>query len=621
MTKPRRRRLRWATLMVYALVASCSWTAQAQAEPPRATDASAAVRAAPAGPTVTAADSGGDPEAFRYTVVVDAPADLRALVSATVGLIRWQSFEDMTSPLFDRLAREAIGDSNNAAASLGWFSAHTDINVDTSTIPAKVTLRIATGEPTRIHAVDVQVSGPAASDTPLGTDAIALLRDDWLLPAGDVFAQRRWDEAKARAVAILAGAGYPATQVTSSEAAIDPATREGELSMTLASGPLFHFGDLVIEGLKKYPPSLVRNFSTIEPGQRYDARTLEQMVRRLNASGYFSSVHATIDAKPENAAAAPVAVAVIEAPTRHVEFGIGYSTDTAFRANANYRDVNIDDHGLQFSADLRLEQKLQSASLRLVQPPDDKHWINSASVEIERTNIENLITQTAKLGVRRQTVDERDHWDYGAAMYFDNQDPQGAESTSSHALYVDVQRIWRRTDDLIAPTRGYNVAVQVGAGVPGVSTRAFGRSIVQWAGWYPISRQWELTGRAEAGAVFASSRDGIPSALLFRTGGDNTVRGYAYQSLGVQNGNAIVPGRYYTVTSGEVTRWFSEAWGIAAFVDAGNAVDEMRDLSHLALGYGVGARLRTPLGPFRLDVAYGQDVHQVRLHLSVGLSF
>jgi translocation and assembly module TamA len=121
--------------------------------------------------------------------------------------------------------------------------------------------------------------------------------------------------------------------------------------------------------------------------------------------------------------------------------------------------------------------------------------------------------------------------------------------------------------------------------------------------------------------VFANSREEVPSALLFRTGGDTTVRGYAYQSLGVQSGNATVPGRYYAVASGEVIRWINETWGIATFVDAGNAVDQPSDLSHLALGYGVGARLRTPIGPFRLDVAYGQDDHSVRLHLSVGLAF
>jgi translocation and assembly module TamA len=64
----------------------------------------------------------------------------------------------------------------------------------------------------------------------------------------------------------------------------------------------------------------------------------------------------------------------------------------------------------------------------------------------------------------------------------------------------------------------------------------------------------------------------------------------------------------------------TDAWGIAAFVDAGNAFDEASDAS-IAVGYGVGARVRTPIGPFRLDVAYGEQSRQVRLHFSVGIAF
>ncbi len=62
----------------------------------------------------------------------------------------------------------------------------------------------------------------------------------------------------------------------------------------------------------------------------------------------------------------------------------------------------------------------------------------------------------------------------------------------------------------------------------------------------------------------------------------------------------------------EATHWIREAWGIAAFVDAGNATDTLSD-THLALGYGLGLRVRSPLGPFRVDLAYGQDVHKVRV--------
>ncbi|MEO6927657.1 MAG: BamA/TamA family outer membrane protein [Casimicrobiaceae bacterium] len=582
---------------------------------------------APALPaTATAASTQHDvpatgAEAFRYRLRIDAPSALRPLIEANVGLARWQDFADMTPPLFDRLARDALGETRDVAAASGWFGAHAEISVDARDKPATVVLTLTPGDPVRIRDVNVQVNGAAASDSPIGTGAIARLQGDWRLPQGDVFTQSRWTLAKNTAVAQLAASGFAATAIAASQASIDPDALAADLAVTLASGPLFHFGDLHITGLKRYPAELVLNFSTIAKGSRYDQPALDQFVRRLNASGYFASVQATIDADPAHAEASPVNVAVIEAPTKRIDTGIGYSTDTRFRANVSYRDVDVDSHATQLAIDARLEQKLSSLSARLTKPPSAAGWTDSVSAQVERTDIENLVTATAVAGVRRQGIDERDNWNFGAAYYFDRQSPQGSDDITSHALYVDAIRTWRRTDDLIAPTRGFNFALQTGAGIPGVSTRGFGRVIAQFAAWHPLARNFEVSMRAEAGAVIADTRNGIPSALLFRTGGDTTVRGYAFQSLGVKSGDAIVPGRYYAVASGEVTRWINDTIGIATFVDAGNAVDAPRELKHLALGYGVGARLRTPIGPFRLDLAYGQDVHQVRVHFSVGLAF
>jgi translocation and assembly module TamA len=126
--------------------------------------------------------------------------------------------------------------------------------------------------------------------------------------------------------------------------------------------------------------------------------------------------------------------------------------------------------------------------------------------------------------------------------------------------------------------------------------------------------------RCELGAVFAGSSDGIPTMFLFRTGGDQTVRGYAFDSIGVQQGSAVVGGRYLGVASAEAIYWFRGDIGAAVFVDAGDAVDDINDFS-LKVGYGVGFRWRSPIGPFRVDVAYGQETKAVRLHLSVGYAF
>jgi translocation and assembly module TamA len=440
------------------------------------------------------------------------------------------------------------------------------------------------------------------------------------LPQGEVFRQPAWTAAKDNAVATLAASPYAAARTTHTEAAIDPERRSADLVVDIDSGPPFRFGSLEITGLARYPQSLVRNFNTIRPGEPYSARELDRYVRRLNTSGYFASVQAAIDPDTTHPDDANVDVAVIEGPTRRLEGGIGYSTDVEFRANASYRDVNIDGKGLQLFAEARLESKVQTGTLRFALPPNAAGWIGTFSGGAERTDIEGLITRTVFAGTRWHTIEERDEQAVSATFYVDQQQPSGAPWQSAHALYPEYERYWRRVDDLIAPTSGWMAVVQAGGGIPGASTRGFGRVLGRASAWVPLDRISELQLRAEGGAVLAPTRDGIPSTLLFRTGGDNTVRGYAFESLGVQDGDAVVPGRYYAVANVDAIRWIGDAWGLAAFVDAGNATDSLTGF-HPALGYGIGARVRTPLGPFRLDLAYGQDVHKVRVHFSVGLTF
>ena len=258
--------------------------------------------------------------------------------------------------------------------------------------------------------------------------------------------------------------------------------------------------------------------------------------------------------------------------------------------------------------------------MRFTRPPNDAGYLDSFITRVERTNIEGLQTKTAFTGVARRTLDERNLTAYRAFYYYDIQEPDTAPSILSRALYLELERTWRNVDDLIAPTRGYVVATRWGGGPPGVSTETFGRVVAQFAGWVPLGGSNHLKLRAEGGAVIAETRDGIPSPLLFRTGGDTTVRGYAFESLGVKIPNATLGGRYLAIASAEIDHYVTPLWGVAAFVDAGNAGDNATQLRPV-LGYGFGLRVRSPIGPLRVDLAYGQDTRDVRLHMSVGLSF
>ncbi|HAI23845.1 MAG TPA: outer membrane protein assembly factor, partial [Alcanivorax sp.] len=111
----------------------------------------------------------------------------------------------------------------------------------------------------------------------------------------------------------------------------------------------------------------------------------------------------------------------------------------------------------------------------------------------------------------------------------------------------------------------------------------------------------------------------LPASIRFFAGGDASVRGFAYESLGpLDNDGEVIGGRHLLVGSLEYDHPISEQWSLAVFTDAGNAFNNFDDyeIRHSA---GFGVRWRSPLGPIRVDFARGiEEGREWRLHLSMG---
>ena len=111
----------------------------------------------------------------------------------------------------------------------------------------------------------------------------------------------------------------------------------------------------------------------------------------------------------------------------------------------------------------------------------------------------------------------------------------------------------------------------------------------------------------------------LPPSVRFFAGGDQSVRGYGYNTLGPVNDQGIVVGgNHLLVGSLELEFSHTGSWSSAVFYDVGNAMDNFGD--DLKRGTGVGVRYRSVIGMFRLDVASGLDKpgNPWRLHLSIG---
>jgi translocation and assembly module TamA len=193
------------------------------------------------------------------------------------------------------------------------------------------------------------------------------------------------------------------------------------------------------------------------------------------------------------------------------------------------------------------------------------------------------------------------------------------------AVSGNAHAVLRRLDSVVLPTTGYTLALQAGlghshssTGVSGPFTRAYGRL----TGYMPLGSSWFGEARVELGKVFSARDVSIPDSQLWRAGGDDSVRGYAYRDLGPVVAGTVTSGSVLFTGSIELARPFVDTMPSllgAVFIDAGRAANSFGDLSP-AIGAGVGLRWRSPVGPLKLDWAWARELRRARLHFSVGIS-
>ena len=557
--------------------------------------------------------------ALEYRVEIEAPAALAKLLER-LSLLRWRGDPDMNAERLRRLVDEAVAEAKEALATEGYFSADVSSSIEQSSEPWLVRLRVEPGPRTRVGEVEIRFSGPVTADGE-ARSLMNRVRQGWTLRRGQPFRQEDWEAAKRGAVRELAGWRYAAAKIASSEAHIDPKAAQARLTIDLDSGPPFRFGAIDVTGARRYPAALVVNLAPLKAGDVYDRDRLLLYQQRLLESGYFASVQAEVDANPALADAAPLHVAVLEGNSQRIEGGISYNTDVGPRVEARYGNMDIFDSAWRFRSSLRLDQKIKDLRLDFDSPPRPGAVWQNYFAQAKEQDIQNELTRNLTVGVSHNLS-------FGptpAALVLSatNEDQRIGDQVADtrYAVYFGGRRQLRKTDALVLPRRGYVGTVEVGGAPATLSSRAFLRGVVSATLFLPVGRSGDLILRGQGGAVLSNALEGIPSNFLFRTGGDQTVRGYAFESLGVQQAGAIVGGRRLLVGSAEYVFWVSDIWGVAVFADAGDAWDAGLRPDKLAHGYGAGPRFRTPIGPVRADLAYGERTGEWRLHFSVGYTF
>lgn len=572
-------------------------------------------------PFTLAAFAADDPTQFGYDIELDVPLAQRALLEENLDLYRWRGSERMDETQLRRLVRLAPVQIREFLATEGYYSPVIEAEIDANGRNRVVKLKVEPGDPVKVSSYSLNVGGAFDDGSAHNRARLEQMRSAWRLRPGAVFRHADWEAAKRNALKALLLEGFPAARVAGSQATVNPESHGVELEVSFDSGPAFTLGTAQIQGLRRYPASIVERLNPIEPGEPYSQARLLELQTRLQDSPYFAAAAVDVETDPARPANVPMRIEVTENPSRKVGIGAGASTDTGGRGQLDYADLNFFGRAWRLGGALKLDQKRQSFGGELQFPLSASGYRDSINALLERADIKGELTHKFVFGGKRTFVRDRVETSYGLRYITEQQGIEGLGGKRRASFGPSWSWTLRNVDSLLYPRRGYLLNFQGDAGVRAVISdqdfvRAYGRGVY----FYPLGKRDQLILRGELGTVATRSRANIPSDLLFRTGGDQTVRGYAYQELGVRESNAIVGGRYLAVVSAEYVHWLTAEWGAAAFVDGGNATDSVNDLNFV-YGYGLGARWKSPVGPLSMDLAYGEASGTLRLHFSVGFSF
>jgi len=485
-------------------------------------------------------------------------------------------------------------------------------------------LEVIPGPRTLVSEVNIEFRGDLGQPDAQRTERVQQLRSVWSLPVGMPFRAIAWDEAKAELLAQVSSRDYAAAGLIESSAQVDPANASARLHVVVDSGPRFLFGDLQISGLERYEVSLVSRRAGFSPGQPYERKLLLTFQNQLQIMPQFSSVTVNYDtniaAGNEGPLTVPVRVKVVEAQSRKLSLGIGYSTNNGVRNQVNYQSYNFLNQAWTLNGSWVFEQNRQTLSTALDTQPNPLGYHLTWNASGEKTQIQGLDTRTYKFGATRSRTLFNIETGIGLNWEREQQFPLGGIPESIQTLVLDWHWNRRAVDDPLFPTWGSLTQLLVGGSSKTVlSDQDFVRSYLRQQVWLPLGEHDVVMLRIEGGYTAATSSLGIPQDYLFRVGGTQTVRGFAYRSLGVTEGNAVVGGRVMATGSAEYTHWFGK-FGTALFTDAGGAADVLPDL-RMSQGYGIGARWRSPVGPLALDFARGKGQPDMRIHFSITVAF
>jgi len=554
---------------------------------------------------------GVDPPPIWYTVVIRGVSDsgLRKLLRSVSTVA---ADEDEPSPseyLLGVIAADDAGKMEKVLRSRSYYSGTVRSRLESEDDKLRVVFIVDKGTAFPISSVSIGLTSPAFVG--------------FALPDGSELGLGKGDPAAARAI-IAAGAklldyfqkrGYPYAEIAARRVVVDFARQAVDITFTVAPGELVAFGETSISGLKDVEEAYIRRLIPWEKGRMYNSALIQQFRNRLGRTGLFTTVAVSLGEKdsspktPPSPVSLPILVKVRER-FQHT-FGLtgGYSSDLGFGGSVSWEDRNLFGRGEFFRLKLFGSEQLYTAegrfrlgtflhpdqSLELAAQPvyEDtdayKSYRIRGSAVIEREFAESF-TVSAGLALTQDSVEQLEQGKDFTLLSL----PLNAQ------VRVGGEQPFRRAGALIS---------LLGEPYYDLHDERFFFKILFTTNLlyhFPGASFLSAVGRVSFGSIPEASPGEVPADLRFYAGGSNSVRGYAYQSVGPLAGKDPVGGRSLFACSLEFDLEIIGDFGAAFFIDGGSSfADDLPDRwKDVLWGTGGGLRYFTPIGPIGLDIGF-----------------
>ncbi|QEY27214.1 outer membrane protein assembly factor [Neisseria zalophi] len=559
---------------------------------------------------------------IKYPVEIRvADKEVREMLEEYLPLITQQKEEELDKEQVGFLAEEAPDNVLTMLKTKGYFNGKVTVEPSGNGYIVNVT----PGPRTKVENVGVAIVGDVLQDGDLALYYKNAL-ENWALPVDDYFDQSGWSQSKASVLTAVTRKKYPLAKLSQTQATINPENNTADLNVVVESDRPIYFGDIQVDGIKRYPESVVRGMAKFQPGSPYDLDQILDYQQALEQDGHYSGASVQADFDNLSDDRVPVKVVVSEVKRHKFEAGIRYDSEYGPGGRINYDYYNLFNRGYIGSvvADIDKYETTLAAGISQPRKSNGHYW--TSNVAYTRSTTQKLERNTLTTGVwyvrDRNNIESRLGVEYiteGRRVPDTNLD-----FGRSHATMLTAS--WRRQEieTTLRPENGYYLDGKIGATLGSLLSSTSVVHAKANAGYYFTPENKKIgtfIARGQVGYVRASEDESVPSVLQFRTGGATSIRGYDLDSIGLDGPNgSVLPERALAVASFEYQYPITKSFSAAVFHDVGDVAPNFKKMT-LKHGTGLGVRWFSPVAPFSFDIAYGHHDKKLRWHISLGTRF